>query len=88
MKSTLTDYDTPPETPELRSDRLQRNIYHYPIVKRYVFSSSIESLNSTLSHNSNNNEIRNGDLPSPATLSTNGQEMVSTVNNPTATFVN
>ena len=22
LKSTLTDYDTPPETPELRSDRL------------------------------------------------------------------
>ena len=49
--------------------------------KRSVFSSSIESLNSTLSHNSNNhaNEIRNGDPPSPATLSTNGQDMVSPV---------
>ena len=77
----MTDYDTPPETPELRSDRLKRRnitMIPYKRLTPFVFSSSIESLNSTLSHNSNNhdNEIRNNDQPSPATVSTNGQDMV------------
>ena len=56
LKSNFTDYDTPPETPEFKIDRLVGRLGN--ILRLYVLSGS-SSLNSTLSR-SNKDGATNG----------------------------
>ena len=75
LKSNFTDYDTPPETPEFRIDRLVGWLGN--ILRLHVLSGS-SSLNSTLSR-SNKDEATNGatgaTFPSPS--SPNTEDIVS-----------
>ena len=75
LKSNFTDYDTPPETPEFRIDRLVGWLGENP--ETFILSGS-SSLNSTLSRSNKDGETNGaGALTYPSPVAPNTEDIVS-----------